>query len=338
MKYLNIVFCIVSLLVTTAIAVTPNVGGRLIGMSTRPRPKGLISNFHVSHVTIGYQGGPIMTGAVNVYQIFYGDWSKKAAARKLLSYFINNLSSSRWFDITREYFELDDLNRTHYVTGPIRTAKYFYDNYSHGKSLSHIAIRNIVRGAIKRKYLPTDYNGIYVVYPSEDVTSQDFCETLCGYHFYFGNDTSAMIKYAFIGDPSTQCPSACSALQYPNSPNGLFGADSMANILGHELVETLTDPLASSWIDSGESVRFLLGTHYLLDAGSTSTVQDLNSRLFLSTYAFPPSSQENADKCAWQFGNNHTKNGNMWNIKLGARKFLLQENLSLRKQACVMKL
>ncbi|RUS25054.1 hypothetical protein BC938DRAFT_472697 [Jimgerdemannia flammicorona] len=171
------------LLVTTAIAVTPNVGGRLIGMSTRPRPKGLISNFHVSHVTIGYQGGPIMTGAVNVYQIFYGDWSKKAAARKLLSYFINNLSSSRWFDITREYFELDDLNRTHYVTGPIRTAKYFYDNYSHGKSLSHIAIRNIVRGAIKRKYLPTDYNGIYVVYPSEDVTSQDFCETYVCHSF-----------------------------------------------------------------------------------------------------------------------------------------------------------
>lgn len=72
------------------------------------------------------------------------------------------------------------------------------------------------------------------------------------------------------------------------SPNGNPGADGMASILFHELSETVTDPLLNAWFDA--------------------------------------SSEENGDKCAWQFGATYTTgNGGLANVRLGSRDFLLQE-------------
>jgi hypothetical protein len=81
--------------------------------------------------------------------------------------------------------------------------------------------------------------------------------------------------------------SSCAA--QTSSPNGNPGADAMASIIAHELEETVTDPLISAWYDS--------------------------------------SNEENADKCAWTYGSESTaSNGSKYNMTLGTRHYLIQEN------------
>ena len=53
-----------------------------------------------------------------------------------------------------------------------------------------------------------------------------FCTTFCGYHSSY-NLGPNYYKYAFVGDPTTQCLGTCSDLTSSTSPNGNVGADSM---------------------------------------------------------------------------------------------------------------
>ena len=82
-------------------------------------------------------------------------------------------------------------------------------------------------------------------------------------------------------------PSGCMA--QTNGPNGDPAADAEVNTLGHELEEAATDPEGTAWYDR-------LGN-------------------------------ENADKCAWKFGTTQTAaNGTQWNILVGGKQYLVQQN------------
>jgi hypothetical protein len=58
------------------------------------------------------------------------------------------------------------------------------------------------------------------------------------------------IKYAFVGNPETQCPPPPAVI--PLLPNGNVGADVMSFILCHELAEAITDPDGGAWTEGGE--------------------------------------------------------------------------------------
>jgi hypothetical protein len=160
------------------------------------------------------------------------------------------------------------------------------DNYSRGTSLSDTAIRSIVSDAITSGRLPKNTNGIYFVLTSQDVTATSGFCTR-----YCGWHTHATIsgsdiKYSFVGNPA-RCITSCAA--QTTGPNGNAGADGMASIVSHELEETVTDPDLNAWYDS--------------------------------------SGAENADKCAWTFGTTSTAtNGAKYNMTLGSRKYLIQQN------------
>ena len=66
----------------------------------------------------------------------------------------------------------------------------------------------------------------------------------------------------------------------------------MASVISHELEEATTDPHLNNWYDSQGA--------------------------------------ENADKCAWTFGQNlqTAANGSSYNMTLNGRQFLIQRNLS----------
>jgi hypothetical protein len=84
-----------------------------------------------------------------------------------------------------------------------------------------------------------------------------------------------------------RCPSACSVQS--TSPNGNAGADAMASLIAHELEETVTDPNGNAWYDRR--------------------------------------GEENADKCAWTFGQVfRTSNGSYANMQLGGNNYLIQQN------------
>jgi hypothetical protein len=161
------------------------------------------------------------------------------------------------------------------------------DDYSHGTSLTDSGVAGVVADAITSGRLPKDPNGVYFVLTSADVEEPS---GFCG--AYCGWHTSGKlagtdIKYAFVGN-SERCPSTCTRLKF-RSPNGNIGADGMASILAHELSESVTDPDLNAW--------------------------------------YSGNFDENADKCAWTFGDIYTApNGAGANVQWGPRDFLIQQN------------
>ncbi len=238
---------------------------------------------------INYNGGPVMTGGKNVYLIWYGNWSGDTGP-SILTTLAQSIGGSPYFNINTTYTDGSGNAVANTVTYSGSTT----DNYSFGTSLSDANVQSIVTSAISSGALPNDPNGVYFVLTSADVNeTSGFCTQYCGWHTntnYGGNN----IKYAFIGDPGTQCPTACEPSQNQSvSPNNNPGADAMASIIAHELEETVTDPDGNAWYDS--------------------------------------QGMENGDKCAWTFGFSAgltytTANGAYANMNLGGYDYLIQQN------------
>jgi len=185
-----------------------------------------------------------------------------------------------------------NINTTYYngsnqhVSNSVRYAGSTNDSYSQGTALSDDQIQTVVSSAISSKGLPKDTNAVYFVLTSSDVTASSGFCTQYCGWHTHGTIDGSDIKYSFIGNPD-RCPSACEA--QPTGPNDNAGADGMASIISHELEEAVTDPDLNAWFDR--------------------------------------QGQENADKCAWTFGSTSTaSNGSKYNMKLGTRNFLIQQN------------
>jgi hypothetical protein len=241
---------------------------------------------------ISYHGGPVMTGGVNLYYIWYGNWSGNSATT-ILTDLAKSIGGSPYWGINTTYYSGTTTKKfiPNTVTyGGTKTVAYPY-----GTSLSDAQILQVVKD-----YLGTaapDPNGIYFVLTSSDVTaSSGFCTQYCGWHDHAtvnGVDT----KFAFVGNPD-RCISSCAA--QTTGPNGNAGADGMASIIAHEAEEAATDPDLNAWYDA--------------------------------------TGAENADKCAWTFGTQSTaSNGAKYNVTLGTRQYLIQQNWSAATQACGMK-
>jgi len=127
---------------------------------------------------------------------------------------------------------------------------------------------------------------------SSDCNQTLFCTQACGWHTYYSS-----YKYAWVGNPATQCPYNCAAQTV--SPNGNFGADAIVNVIAHESAESVSDPNLNAWYDAN--------------------------------------GEENADKCAWNFGNyTFLPNGAKYNIVVNGMKYLIQQNWNLSSQSCAM--
>ena len=226
---------------------------------------------------IRYHGGPLILGTINVYYIWYGNWSGNSAT-SILPDFAGTIGGSPYFNINTTYF---DSSNTH-VTNAVHYAGSTTDNYSQGTSLSDSAVQAVVSSAISSGRLPKDTNGVYFVLTSADVNeSSGFCTQYCGWHTH-GTISGSDIKYAFIGNPD-RCPSACAAQS--TGPNGNAGADGMASIIAHELEEATTDPDLNAWFDgrgaeNADKCAWTFGTTYVAGGGALANMQ-LGTRDFL---------------------------------------------------------
>jgi Phosphate-induced protein 1 conserved region len=215
---------------------------------------------------ISYHGGPVLLDTVNVYYIWYGPWTFTStnSTYDILNGFGTSIGGTPYFNINTTYY---NSTPTH-VSGLVTLLNNITDTGSQGLTLNDSAVQNIVANALAHG-LPTDTNGVYFVLTSKDVTeTSGFCTQYCAWHTH-GTINGKDIKYGFIGDPM-QCPSACSAVNQTTAPNSNAEADSMANLIAHELAESTTDPDLNAWFDN---------------------------RGF-----------ENADKCAWKFGTTSSSN------------------------------
>lgn len=160
---------------------------------------------------------------------------------------------------------------------------------SRGTRLRDNDILTIVNNAITSGRLPYDANGVYFVLTSSDVTETSGFCTKYCGWHTAGTPSAGHVRFSFVGN-ANRCLNACAA--QTTSPNGNAGVDGMISVIAHELEEAVTDPdPRSGWVDSGGA--------------------------------------ENADKCAWTFGQNQTllPNGAWANMQLGTRWYLIQRNL-----------
>lgn len=232
---------------------------------------------------IFYHGGPVMLGTVNMYYIYYGAWDfSKDNTNSILESFGSYIGGTPYFNINTTYYNSSNAA----VSGQVALPKTTADTGSQGSALSDAAVQTIVSNALSSGALPADPNGVYFVLTSKEVTeTSGFCTQYCAWHTH-GTINGQDIKYGFVGNP-LQCPSACSA--QTTSPNGNMGADGMANLIAHELSESVTDPDLNAWFDRR--------------------------------------GYENADKCAWKFGTTSTlSSGAKYNVSFGSLNWLLQEN------------
>lgn len=231
-----------------------------------------------------YHNGPVMTGATNVYYIWYGNWSGNSAT-SILTDLMQNLTGSQIYNINTTYYNASNVH----VLNSVNYVQSTNDNYSLGTSLSDAGVQSVVANAINSGKLPKDTNGVYFVLTSADVReTSGFGSSYCGWHTH-GTIANSDIKYAFVGDATTQAPTGCIALTAATAPNGNVGADGMASVIYHELSEAVTDPDLNAWYDRRGN--------------------------------------ENADKCAWKFGTTYkAAGGGTANVRLGSRDFLLQQN------------
>jgi hypothetical protein len=236
---------------------------------------------------ISYHGGPVMTAGSNVYYIWYGNWGTDTA-KTILPALATGLSGSPYFNINTSYYNAANVKVTNAV---MMAGQYTWDTAAYGTALGDANIQAIVAWTINNGKLAYDANGVYFVLTSPEITeTSGFCTNYCGWHTHFALNGAAAndVKYAFVGNPSKQCPTACEA-QQASSPNGNPGADGMASVISHELEEATTDPDLTAWYDTR--------------------------------------GYENADKCAWTFGTElKASNGSLYNMTLGGLKFLIQRN------------
>ena len=240
---------------------------------------------------ISYHGGPLMTSGPNVYYIWYGDWGSDTA-KKILPNLPAQLSGSPYFHINSTYYDSSNAHVQNFVN---LSGQYSISPSSPlyiGSTLSDANVQSIVASVINNGRLAYDSGAVYFLLTSPEIQENSgFCAKYCGWHTHFAlnGDTSSDVKYAFVGDAETQCPSSCEE-QTALSPNNNPGADGMASVIAHELEEATTDPNLNAWYDNRGA--------------------------------------ENADKCAWTFGTTHTaSNGSLYNVTFpNGMQFLIQQN------------
>ncbi|CAB4363529.1 MAG: hypothetical protein F2681_06175 [Actinobacteria bacterium] len=273
-----------ALAVSSAVLVpTAGVGHaqRRLPIHTMPTRAAAPAHLSAAQSVMKYYGGAVMTGHVNVYVVWYGNWPTASSRRKILTDFLQHVPSPYWA-INQTY--PNAAGKT--VANDISLAGQTDDRYSVGaRQLTDDQIASVVSKAVHSKVLPKDTHGVYLVLTSADVTKAGFLTQYCGWHSYDTIEGSTL-KFSFIGDPSGPKVRLCSAAN--GSPNRDPGADAMASTIAHELDEAVTDPTMRGW--------------------HTTT------------------GEENADRCAWQFGAVRSVAGQPTNMTLGSRNYLIQAN------------
>ena len=248
------------------------------GWGERAAPgRALSRHASVSSNGISYHGGPLITGGVTVYYIWYGNWNGNTATT-ILTDWASSIGGSPYFNINTTYYNGSNVH----VENAVAYSGSTSDNYSQGTALSDSKVQAVVSNTITSGRLPRDTNAVYFVLTSSDVNeTSGFCTQYCGWHTH-GTIAGADIKYAFVGNPD-RCPSACEVQTI--SPNGNAGADGMASIIAHELEEATTDPQFNAWYDrrgyeNADKCAWTFGTTYKTSNGSFANMK-LGARDYL---------------------------------------------------------
>ncbi|KAL9244905.1 hypothetical protein vseg_018620 [Gypsophila vaccaria] len=224
-------------------------------------------------VNLKYHMGPVLSSApINVYIIWYGRWAPRQ--QSIIRDFIGSLSPtansngnsnsnngstvSEWWKTVSMYEDQTgaSVSREFVVAG-----EYADGAHSKGMHLTRLSVQEVIANAVNTAPFPVDHkHGIYLILTSVDVTMQDYCRAVCGFHYFtFPSLVGYTLPYAWIGNSGKQCPEVCAypfaipaymtggGLTALKPPNDDVGVDGMISVIGHELAELSSNPLINAW-------------------------------------------------------------------------------------------
>ncbi|CAA3008722.1 protein EXORDIUM-like 3 [Olea europaea var. sylvestris] len=215
-------------------------------------------------VRLKYHMGPVLTANITVYPIWYGVWKK--SQKRIIREFISSFSAvdskspsvSGWWKTVRLYTDQTGANISRNVhIGEEKNDRF----YSHGKSLTRLSVQSVIKSAVTATTRPLPINpksGVYLLLTSDNVYVQDFCNNVCGFHYFtFPAIVGYTLPYAWVGNSAKLCPGVCAypfavpeyipGLKAVKSPNDDVGVDGMISVIGHEIAELSTNPLVNAW-------------------------------------------------------------------------------------------
>lgn len=174
------------------------------------------------NLQMNYWGGPLMTGTVNVYNIWYGNWAANNDVESTMTGFFSDLTGSDYMNLGHAYG----------VSSNINFAGNYHESDYLGDSITDAQLGTIVQDAINpanNTGVVADPNAIYFIYTAPGIAEEEDRKA-CGFH----GDTNGY-KFAWIGtkymDPNQGCG------------QGATAADNMNSTASHEMFETLTDSM-----------------------------------------------------------------------------------------------
>ena len=280
-------------------------------------------------VNLRYHMGPVLSSSpINIYLIWYGKWS--VSQKLLIKDFILSISATdrrrraapspsvaEWWSTVSLYTDQTGANVSRSV---VIAGEHSDLHHSHGTDLTRLSIQNVIATAVQSARFPVDHrNGMFLVLTSQDVTMQDFCRAVCGFHYFtFPSMVGYTLPYAWVGHSGKQCPEQCA---YPfavpaymagggpgalSPPNRDVALDGMISVIGHELAEVASNPLVNAWYagedptaptEIGDLCEGLYGTgggggyigQVMRDeGGGTFNVHGRNGRKFLLQWLWSP--------------------------------------------------
>lgn len=249
---------------------------------------------------ISYHGGPVLQAGTKIVAVYWasspiytngpaaGTTGAGSSDGSLIGTFLRGLGGSPYFNINSTYTNGSGTA----IVNSVTYTGYWANNTSAPSgttSVSDVQMVAMLQSGFTSGALSYDASTLYAIFtPGKVNLGGGFGTQYCAYHTHGTVKIGGVSKTVlYAAMPYDYAyPSACT--NGTAAPNGDPGADAEVNTLGHETEETTTDMLGTAWYDS---------------------------RGF-----------ENADKCAWNFGTTSTVGGGVWNITVGGKHFLVQQN------------
>jgi serine protease len=180
-------------------------------------------------------GGPVQTSPI-IYVVYWGWTSDPSGEQTYLANFLSTVGGTPWLNTVTQYSSAG--NPTHLYGGS------WSDPTSVPTQPTDAQIQSEALSAASHFGVGTSVNVQIVVATPTGHSSAGFGSTYCAYHGKIAADPN--VTYTNL-PYMTDAGSTCGA----NTVSGPL--DGVSIVEGHELAESITDPLLNAWLDAGNN-------------------------------------------------------------------------------------